>query len=387
MLNSIKVPTTQLSQALTLVGAAISKSGTLPILSNVCILVKNNMLHFVGCNNEIEQRISVPIEGDVEADALNGSGITIPHKKLFDLVKQANQDSVASITIDSAQKAMLKFSGQRSKYTLSTLPSQDYPYIDLAQSEVIATLHLPSAEFHDAMSPVEGAMAAQDVRYFLNGMFFKKDGNDLTLVATDGHRMSLNKMKNIECDGSKEASFILPRSSQKLLGSFLKSLNADDVVEVSLTAGHFVFKAKDKMLTSKLVDGRYPDYERVIPKDNDVDLTISRVELINACRRASILANEKFRGVRISLSPKSNTISLVSNNPENEEASEEVEIEKLNGLTGNIEIGINIDYLFNAATSMAGEYLDIKLRDENSSLLITDRMSEELAHVVMPMRI
>ena len=294
---------------------------------------------------------------------------------------------MAIIDVDDKLAASLKFKGQRSKYTLRALDADSYPYILMDNETVQASFEIESASLLSAMSPVEGSMAHQDVRYFLNGMYFEKDKDSLLLVATDGHRLSMSKINDLQGDNQNATSAILPRDSQRTLNSFLKSLASDAMVNVTITNGHFIFKSNDKTFTSKLVDGRFPDYRRVIPRDNDIELAVNRNELINACRRASILANEKFRGVRLTLNGKSDAIALTSNNPEQEEASEDVVFESLDGLTGKLELGVNIDYLLNAALSLSGDIIDIQFRDENASLMIKDRVSDDTTHVVMPMRL
>lgn len=388
----ITMPVATLRETLTLIGSSINGRHTLPILSHACLSFDNDGVRIIGTDLEVEQRTLFPISDTVSAESYDSEGnavesgaFTAPHKKLLDILKQVPGDSIAMISCNKkTHKVILKVSGQRSSYRLSSFDATDYPTIEL--DDVKSKMLLEASTLLSLTSPVEGSMANKDVRYYLNGMNLSKSGSELTAVSTDGHRLSLNVVSVLKQNG-KDMNCILPRDGYKAFVHYLKSLAPDTQVKLMFMDNHIVLHSEGKTLISKQVDGKFPDYNRVIPKENEVSLSVDRLELLNACKRAGILANEKFRGVRINLTDSAETDSfeLVSNNPEQEEASEEVCFKSLTGMTGDFELGLNIDYLINALTTLNSDEVTIKLRDENSSIIVSD--GGELLHVVMPMRL
>ncbi len=389
---SISMGVGTMLNALLLVGSSVASRHTLPILSHVHFSFNSEGVRVTGTDLEVEQRMLVPFSDSVSATAHDNAGnvldagaFTTPHKKLLDILKQFDADKVATISCDTATyKVSLKVSGQRSSYKLSSLSASDYPTLEF--DDVKSKVLVEASSLLSLTDPVEGSMANRDVRYYLNGMNLCMSGKNLTAVSTDGHRLSINTATVLKSDGA-DINCIVPRESYRTMVAYLKSVTPDTQVKVAFTANHFALYTEGKTFISKQIDGKFPDYKRVIPSENDILLKVERTELLNACKRAAILANEKFRGVRVTLPEEggNDVFKLVSTNPEQEEASEEVAITSLKGITNSFEIGLNIDYLINALTTLNESVVNLKFRDENSSVIV--KGESDLLHVVMPMRL
>jgi len=356
-----------LLKPLQLVVGVVERRQTLPILSNVLLSLEQSRLSMTGTDLEVE------IVGVTDIDATGEDGdVTVSARKLVDICRSLPDGAMVDFS-SSDGKATIK-SG-RSKFTLSTLPANEFPSVDEGEKSV---------EFMVAGSVLKGlieatsfAMAQQDVRYYLNGMLWELNENKLRAVATDGHRMAL-------CDGICDVSVVEPITSiipRKGIIELSRLLDENEV-KVAMGSNHIRVTGGDYCFTSKLVDGAYPDYDRVLPKGGDKIVVGDRAELKQAFGRAAILSNEKYRGVRILLSEGS--IKMVANNPEQEEAEEEVSV---NYSGEDLEIGFNVSYLLDVLSVITGAKVRITLSNSNSSALVEDAADGSAVYVVMPMRL
>ena len=354
---------------LQLVSGAVERRHTLPILANVLIRVSANKLWLTGTDLEVELISCQELEGD-----FTEGEITVPAKKLVDICKSLRDESAIEFSVDGA-KAIIKCG--RSRYTLSTLSADDYPNLEDWEGEV--EFEVAQKDLKRLIDSTHFAMAQQDVRYYLNGMSLETDNDIIRAVATDGHRLALSK---ITCPQPLSANkqVIIPR---KGVHEVLRLISDEDhLLKVKLGGNHIRIHSTDFIFTSKLVDGRFPDYRRVLPKDGDKFINANRSELKDSLARAAILSNEKFRGVRINLNESELTIT--ANNPEQEEAVEVVDVEYGGG---TLEIGFNVAYMIDVMNALHSEQVRISLADSNSSALIEDPNNDDSLYVVMPMRL
>ena len=263
----------------------------------------------------------------------------------------------------------------RSRFTLATLPASEFPSVE--ESENSVALNMDASVIKHLIDATSFAMAQQDVRYYLNGMLWEVAGNKLRAVATDGHRMALC---DVECEADVEENLtaILPRKGIMELSRLL----GEDEIDISLGSNHVRVNSADFCFTSKLVDGAYPDYERVLPKGGEKLVVGDRAELRQAFNRTAILSNEKYRGVRVLLSDGS--LKMLANNPEQEEAEEEVSVDYAGE---DLEIGFNVSYLLDVLNVLKGSQVRFTLSDSNSSALVEDAADSKAVYVVMPMRL
>ena len=352
---------------LQLVVGVVERRQTLPILSNVLLSLEQSRLSMTGTDLEVE------IVGVTDTDATGEDGdITVSARKLVDICRSLPDGAMVDFS-SSDGKATIK-SG-RSKFTLSTLPANEFPSVD--EGEKTVEFMVPGSVLKGLIEATSFAMAQQDVRYYLNGMLWELNENKLRAVATDGHRMAL-------CDGVCDVSVSEPITSiipRKGIIELSRLLDENDV-KVAMGSNHIRVTGGDYCFTSKLVDGAYPDYDRVLPKGGEKIVIGDRTELKQAFGRAAILSNEKYRGVRILLSEGS--IKMVANNPEQEEAEEEVSV---NYSGEDLEIGFNVSYLLDVLSVITGDEVRITLSSSNSSALVEDAADGSAVYVVMPMRL
>ena len=356
-----------LLKPLQLVVGVVERRQTLPILSNVLLSLEGTKLSLTGTDLEVE------IVGSTEVGVAAEAGeVTVSARKFLDICRSLPEDAQVDFS-SSDGKAMLK-SG-RSKFTLATLPANEFPSVDEGEKSIGFAVR--ASMLKGLIEATSFAMAQQDVRYYLNGMLWELSTNKLRAVATDGHRMAL-------CDGVCEVEVqetitaILPRKGIMELSRLL----GEEEVQVSMGSNHIRITGADYCFTSKLVDGAYPDYDRVLPKGGDKLVTGDRAELKQAFGRTAILSNEKYRGVRILLSD--GAIKMVANNPEQEEAEEEVTV---NYVGDDLEIGFNVSYLLDVLNVLKGTDIRFTLSDSNSSALVEDAGEGSAVYVVMPMRL
>lgn len=353
---------------LQLVVGVVERRQTLPILSNVLISLQGSALSMTGTDLEVE------IVGLSELDTGGEEGdITVPARKLLDICRSLPEAAEIQFSV-AGGKATLK-SG-RSKFTLTTLPAEEFPSVESGADDL--EFALTTDTLKALIDATSFAMAQQDVRYYLNGMLLEVSLNNIRLVATDGHRMALCDGES-EVDTAEKTSVILPRKGVVELARLLAD---DDNIQMAIGSSHVRISGADFRFTSKLVDGAYPDYQRVLPKGGDKVVVGDREELKQAFARTSILSNEKYRGVRLQLSPGS--LKMVANNPEQEEAEEVVNV---NYDGEELELGFNVSYLLDVLNVMSGTSVRFTLLDANSSALIEDPASPDAVYVVMPMRL
>ena len=350
------------------VSGIVERRQTLPILANVLLEQKNGRLFVTATDLEMQ------ITANSELASKQEQAVTVGARKLQDLLRALPEDS--SLNVDTAAGKMTVRAG-RSRFNLQTLPAADYPRIGLSQEQQ-QTIALPQRDFRGLLKLAEFAMAQQDIRYYLNGMLLVIDKGSLQAVATDGHRLSYASIA-VTGNYSKQ-EVILPRKTVLELGKLLEDSEAE--LTIDLLTNQVRFRFSNIELGSKVVDGKFPDYNRVIPSGHSKQLDLSRAELLQALQRAAILSNEKFRGVRLVLGP--DQLKIICTNSEQEEAEEELEI----AYKGEpLDIGFNITYLLDVLHNLAADRVVLALGDANSSALITMPERGDYKYVVMPMRI
>ncbi len=365
---NIKIDRELLITPLGNVSGIVEKRHALPILSNLLLEGGQGKLKFTA--TDLEMQISTHIATEISEDFQ----ITISAKKLFDITRALPEDSKIDFQIEE-NKVTVK--AKKSRFNLQTLPPQDYPVMKKDENESVE-LSLPQKEFKALLKQVDFAMAQQDIRYYLNGLLIEVKEKNINIVGTDGHRLSFTSAE-LETP-TKPAQVIVPRKTIVELVKLLGDTN--DPVEISFSNNQVNFKFNDIDLITKVIDGKFPDYSRVIPEGHNNLFNVDRSTLLNSMLRASILSNDKYRGIRMVIEEKN--LKLVSNNSEQEQAEEELEI-KYSG--DKIDIGFNVTYLIDVLTNIQSDQLTIAFNDSSSSCLVTIPNNEKYKYVVMPMRI
>jgi DNA polymerase-3 subunit beta len=356
-----------LLKPLQLVAGVVERRQTLPILSNVLLQSKKGVLSLTGTDLEVE------MVGRTEASGEDGE-ITLPAKKLLDICKSLPEAANLDFSLNN-QRVTLK-SGA-SKFTLATLPASEFPNVEDSPSALEITLK--QKELKRLIDRTAFSMAQQDVRYYLNGMLFEIQPDLIRVVATDGHRLAMCTC-SAKTGAESPQQLILPRKGVIELQRLLQDEEAD--VTLVLGANHLRATLNDFTFTTKLVDGKFPDYERVLPKGGSREVLAEREALRQAFSRTAILSNEKYRGVRVLLD--GGKITMVANNPEQEEAEEQVSVD----YSGDkLEIGFNVSYLVDVLAVLSGDQVKITLADSNSSALMEEAEPGDSVYVVMPMRL
>ena len=350
------------------VSGIVERRHTLPILANVLLEQREGRLYVTATDLEMQITAYSELEGK------DGQAVTVGARKLQDLLRALPDD--AALNVDAANNKMTVKAG-RSRFNLQTLPATDYPRISLG-TEQLQTLSLPQKDLRSLFKLAEFAMAQQDIRYYLNGMLLVVDKGTLQAVATDGHRLS---WASIPVNGEySRQEVILPRKTVLELGKLLE--DSDNPVTLDILGNQVRFRFANVELVSKVVDGKFPDFNRVIPVGHSKEVELGRVEMLAALDRAAILSNEKFRGVRIVL--ETNQLKIICTNSEQEEAEEELEV----AYQGDaLDIGFNITYILDALRNLTVEHVRFAFGDANSSALITMPGRDDYKYVVMPMRI
>ena len=347
---------------------AVEKRQTMPALSNVLLRTTENTLTLTATDLEIELVSHVAMVIDEPGE------ITVPARKLLDICKSLPNDSLINFSVKDA-KALVQ-SG-RSRFSLATLPAADFPALDNISS--VHSFEIAQKTLSDIIDKTAFAMAQQDVRYYLNGLMLEISSNYLRAVATDGHRLAYCE-KETTADIADIKQVILPRKGVLELVRLLN--NSDDIAKITLGSNHLQVEFDGLRLTSKLIDGRFPDYNRVIPTDGNNVISADRDQLRQALIRASILSNEKYRGIRLIL--EKNLVKLQAQNPDQEEADVELEVD-YNG--DDIEIGFNVNYMLDVLNVTQSDTVNAALRDSNSSFLLTYPDQDDCKYVIMPMRL
>ncbi len=350
------------------VSGALGGRPTLPILGNLLIKVEDNTLSMTATDLEVELISRVTLEGDFEAGS-----ITVPSRKFLDICRGLPDDSVITFVLEGDR---VQVRSGRSRFSLATLPANDFPNIEDWQSEV--EVSLTQAELRGLIEKTQFSMANQDVRYYLNGMLFEIDGTTLRSVATDGHRMAVSLVELGADFATKQ--IIVPRKGVQELVKLLDTPEQPVVLQIG--SSNVRAEVNNFVFTSKLVDGRFPDYRRVMPQSTTKTLEANCDELRQAFSRAAILSNEKFRGVRVNLAD--NEMRITANNPEQEEAEEMLDV----SFDGDaIEIGFNVSYVLDVLNTLRCEKVRVSMSDANASALIENADDDSALYVVMPIRL
>ena len=345
----------------------VERRQTMPVLANVLLSARDNRLSITGTDLEVElvatKQVSVQQAGDV----------TIPGRKLLDIFKSLPEKT--SVTL-STEGERVSIRGGRSRFTLSSLPATDFPVIEEINAQ--QTVNLEQGEFRRLIDKTHFSMAQQDVRYYLNGLLLETDGKILRAVATDGHRLAICEMA-LKDGKTGQQQVIVPRKGvlelQRILGT-------ENSIELAIGTNHVRAQIGEIRFTSKLIDGRFPEYGRVIPANPGKKVEADREALRAALQRTAILSNEKYRGIR--LTARQDLLVIQAHNPEQEEAEDQVEVEYKGE---EVEIGFNVNYLLDALGAIETEKVEIGLTDANSSCLIHAPGTVHTRYVVMPMRL
>ncbi|WP_277810370.1 DNA polymerase III subunit beta [Chromohalobacter canadensis] len=358
-----------LLRPLSLVAGVVERRQTLPVLSNVLLEVRDTQLALTGTDLEVELiGRTAPHHVDEPGSA------TVPARKLMDICKSLPERTDITFTLEEG-RAVLR--AGRSRFTLSTLPVAEFPNIEGSQSDT--TLTLTRGTLKHLIDATSFAMAQQDVRYYLNGMLLEFGHHLVRTVATDGHRLAVCA-RSAEVEVEPSQKLIVPRKGILELARLLDG--SDEPVELTIGGTHLRAQTGDFTFTSKLVDGKFPDYERVVPRGGDKVIIAERGELRQVLSRTAILSNEKYRGVRLNL--EEHNLRVTANNPEQEEAEENVAIE-YEGDT--LEVGFNVGYLVDVLGVLDADRVQMTLSDPNSSALLEEPGGGDAMYVVMPMRL
>ncbi|MCK0744788.1 DNA polymerase III subunit beta [Chromohalobacter nigrandesensis] len=358
-----------LLRPLSLVAGVVERRQTLPVLSNVLLEVRDTQLALTGTDLEVELiGRTAPHHVDEPGSA------TVPARKLMDICKSLPERTDITFTLEEG-RAVLR--AGRSRFTLSTLPVAEFPNIEGSQSDT--TLTLTRGTLKHLIDATSFAMAQQDVRYYLNGMLLEFGHHLVRTVATDGHRLAVCA-RSAEVDVEPAQKLIVPRKGILELARLLDG--SDELVELTIGGTHLRAQTGDFTFTSKLVDGKFPDYERVVPRGGDKVVIAERGELRQVLSRTAILSNEKYRGVRLNL--EEHNLRVTANNPEQEEAEENVSVE-YEGDT--LEVGFNVGYLVDVLGVLDADRVQMTLSDPNSSALLEEPGGGDAMYVVMPMRL
>ena len=351
------------------VAGIVERRHTLPILANVLIRKTGNALQLTTSDLEIQIRTTAELGGDT-----GDFTTTVGARKLIDILKTMPGDQTVSL---ESQQSKLILKGGKSRFTLQSLPAEDFPLVQesAAFGPVFA---VPQKTLKDLLGQVSFAMAVQDIRYYLNGILFVAEGKTLSLVATDGHRLAFASA-TLDVEVPKQ-EVILPRKTVIELQRLLS--DADGALEMRFAGNQAKFSFGALEFVTKLVEGKFPDYNRVIPRNHRNSVTLGRAPLLACLQRTAIMTSDKFKGVRLNLEP--GTLRVASNNAEQEEAVDELDID-YGGDT--IEIGFNVTYLIDALANMSQDMVKVELSDGNSSALLTIPDNSTFKYVVMPMRI
>jgi DNA polymerase-3 subunit beta len=359
----------QLLRPLQLVTGVVERRQTLPVLANLLIKATDNKLEITGTDLEVE------LVAECEALVEQAGEATLPARKLADIWRSLGEGVEVSVAVEG-DRAVVR-SG-RSRFSLATLPAGDFPKVAGGDADV--SLEVGQGAVRGLIDEVGFAMAQQDVRYFLNGMLLEVTTEHLRAVATDGHRLAMSTAANSNPHVAKRVQAIVPRKGVLELGRLLDG--ESETIQLQLGGNHLKVQSGAFTLTSKLVDGQFPDYEKVVPADGSRFLIGDRETLRQAFQRAAILSNEKYRGVRLIVS--SEQLTIQANNPEQEEAEEIVAVE-FNG--DELEIGFNVSYLLDVLGVLQTDAIKLSVSDANSSALIEGIGNESAVYVVMPMRL
>jgi DNA polymerase-3 subunit beta len=370
----VTVERAELLKSLGHVHRVVERRNTIPILANVLIRAEQSKLAFKATDLDLE------VTETIAAEVSPGGSTTVPAHMFYEIVRKLPEG--AQIVLEaSGDRAMLTIRAGRSKFTLQTLPESDFP--DLAAGEMTHTFKVPAADLKRLIDKTQFAISTEETRYYLNGIYLHTAGTgkaqNLRAVATDGHRLAQVELP-LPAGASGMPGIIVPR---KTVGEVQRLIEDSDAeITVELSQGKIRFTFDDVVLTSKLIDGTFPDYSRVIPLGNDKELVVDKKEFEQAVDRVSTVSSERGRAVKLSLS--NGRLMLSVTNPDSGSANEEVEVEYA---ADPLDIGFNSRYLLDIAAQIEGEAAVLKLADPGSPTLIQDKDSKGALYVLMPMRV
>ncbi|AKU66618.1 MULTISPECIES: DNA polymerase III subunit beta [Ottowia] len=373
----LKTSQDQLLSALQSVAGIVERRHTLPVLANVLLKKEGGSIQLTTSDLEIQIRTHAELGGDEGSFAT-----TVGVRKLIDILRTMPADQTVSL---ESQQEKLLLKGGKSRFTLQTLPAEDFPLVQEAPGFGPA-FSVPQKTLKDLLGQVSFSMAVHDIRYYLNGILFETDGKRLSLVATDGHRLAFTSA-TLDVEVPRQ-QVILPRKTVIELERLLSDAAAPEgeqapMIEMQFAANQAKFSFGGMEFVTKLVEGKFPDYNRVIPQSPKNSVTLGRAVLLACLQRTAIMTSDKFKGVRLNLEP--GTLRIASSNAEQEEAVDELDIDYGGDA---IEIGFNVTYLMDVLSTLKQqEMITIGLQDANSSALITLPGDDNFKYVVMPMRI
>jgi len=363
-----------LLQPLSKVVGVVERRQTIPVLANFLLQAEEDELSCTGTDMEMVLRATQ------KADVATPGAVTAPARKLVDICRALPDGSSLTITVNDDQ---LRIDTGKSHFSLSTLPVDEYP--DMEKAEQLNNFTVAEKQLHDLLNGVAFAMANQDVRYYLNGLLLEISGQRLRAVATDGHRLALADHNDLQATGDpvksdEDQRIIVPRKAVMELLRLLE--DNDERITLGFGRNHLQVQMPGLIMTSKLIDGRFPEYQAVIPPANDHQVKVDKQVLRTALHRAAILSNEKFRGVRLEFTP--GKIRIIAHNPQHEEAVEDIEAEHQ---IDSLSIGFNVTYLMDALAVIKTSDVILLLRDANSSCLMREPDTDETQHVIMPLKL
>ena len=351
----------------------VDKKNSLPILSNILIEAKDNSLTLTSTDMDIS------IIEKIDCNVFEDGSTTINSQILYDIVRKINDNSEIEIISNDGKLLTLRADGSR--FSLACLPKEDYPIIDQENSG--NTIKINSKIIFKLIDKTKFAISNEETRYFLNGLYFNitKDQSNsiLTLVGTDGHRLA-KFSHNIEDNIDQVSGVIIPKKTIYELCKLLSEIDED--VYISISSNKIVFTIENIIFISKLIDGSFPDYKRVIPNDNSNILKINREILLSAVDRVSTIANEKSPVIKFKL--LQNILNLNTINNESSTASEDL---KINYNGDEIEIGFNSKYIMDILNNLEDEEIAINLKDNTSPVIALENSNSNLVYVLMPMRV
>ncbi|HSH73420.1 MAG TPA: DNA polymerase III subunit beta [Methylophilaceae bacterium] len=366
---NIKINRDTLLKPLSSVSGIVERRHTLPILSNLLLEAKDEKIVLTA--TDLEMQISLSVHTAIGGEL----STTISAKKLLDICRALPENTEINMATTDSR---VQVKAGKSKFNLQTLPAADYPVMTKSAGSASATINIGQGTLKRLFKQVEFAMAQQDIRYYLNGLLFEVSANRLNVVGTDGHRLSFTSTELSQ--NYEKQEIILPR---KTVIELIKLLDeSDEEVTIEITSGQVNFSFGDIRLISKVIDGKFPDYTRVIPVGHQNNFTVDRMTILLSMQRASILSNEKYRGIRLVLGQ--NSLRLISTNSEQEEAEEELEI---NYVGDPLDIGFNVTYMIDVLNNVNSDNIVFSFADANSSCLVTVPNDNNYKYVVMPMRI
>ena len=367
---NINIQKETLEKPLSQIIGVVEKRQTLPILGNVYLELKDSTLTLIG--SDLETEITTRVNN---VDGSEGK-TTVSARKLYDICRSLPNESQLSLVIEQDNKMIVR--AGKSRFTLQTLTADNYPRLE--ETHWKHEFFLSQNQLNSLLTRTSFSMAQQDVRYFLNGLLIEIHDSYILSVATDGHRLAKTQV-NVEPLGIDLVQSIIPRKAVIEIGKFLDA-DSESMVNVKLNASHVSVQSGNFMFISKLIDGRFPDYEKVIPANLDKHIIINRENLIDILNRAAILSNEKFRGVSLSVSD--NVLQVRSHNPDQEHAKDEMQV-SYDGEA--IEIGFNVNYLLEALKACDSTEIDLGLLDPNTSCTFHAAESSDTLYLIMPMRL